>query len=230
MIKNIPNAITILNIVSGSFGIIFLLQGNLSYAIYMVLISALLDFLDGSAARLMNAYSDIGKTLDSLADMISFGLLPGMILYVSLSSEEVSSLIPEFLQYIGILVPVFAAIRLAIFDNDEKQKENFRGLPVPANALFIASMAYIFLFLPESFLHFEALSYTYLCIGSSIMQVVMIGFISFKFKELGIKENSLRYLVLVFSILSIAILHWEGLALSIAFYISLSIFSVRKKS
>ena len=84
MIKNIPNAITVLNIISGSFGIIFLLQGNVSNAIYMVLISALLDFLDGSAARLMNAYSDIGKTLDSLADMISFGLLPGMILYVSL--------------------------------------------------------------------------------------------------------------------------------------------------
>ena len=228
MIKNIPNAITVLNIISGSFGIIFLLQGNVSNAIYMILISALLDFLDGSAARLMKAYSDIGKTLDSLADMISFGLLPGMIIYVSLSSEEVSSRIPEFLQYIGILVPVFAAIRLAIFDNDEKQKENFRGLPVPANALFIASMSYIFLFLPESFLHFDALSYTYLCIGASIMQVVMIGFISFKFKELGLKENLLRYLILVFSILSIAIFHWEGLALSIAFYISLSIFSGHK--
>ena len=228
MLKNIPNAITILNLISGSLGIIFLLQGNISYAIYMILFSALFDFLDGSAARMLNAYSDIGKTLDSLADIVSFGLLPGMLLYVSLSETEINSLIPGFLPYNGILVPIFAAIRLAIFDNDESQKENFRGLPVPANALFIASMAYIFLFLPESFLHFDALSYTYLCVGSSILQVIMIGFISFKFKVLRVKENSMRYLILVFAILSVAILRWEGLALSIIFYIALSIFTGRR--
>ena len=229
MLKNIPNAITLLNLISGSLGIVFLIQGNISYSIYMILISTLFDFLDGSTARLLNAYSNIGKTLDSLADMVSFGLLPGMLLYVSLSNSEANSLIPGFLPYNGIVVPVFAAIRLAIFDNDDKQKENFRGLPVPANALFIASMAYIYLFIPESFLHFDALSYTYLCVGSSIMQVILIGFISLKFKEFGIKANLERYAILVFAIAAITIFHWEGLALTIGFYIALSIFTAKKE-
>lgn len=228
MKKNLPNAITIMNLVSGSLGIIFLLQGKISYSIFMILISAIFDFLDGSAARLLKAYSDVGKTLDSLADVVSFGVLPGLILYSSLTSGNMQSVIPGFLPYNGILVPVFAAIRLAIFDNDTKQKENFRGLPVPANALFIGAMAYIYVYIPNSFLHFDTMSYVYLCVGSSILQVIMIDFISLKFKGIGVKDNLFRYIVLIVGILLISVFRWEGIVLSIAFYIALSVFPVKK--
>ncbi|MCK4921879.1 MAG: CDP-alcohol phosphatidyltransferase family protein [Bacteroidales bacterium] len=228
MKKNLPNTITILNLISGSLGIIFLLQGNISYAIFMILISAIFDFLDGSAARLLNAYSDVGKTLDSLADVVSFGVLPGLILYSSLTSNDIQSMIPGFLPYNGILVPVFAAIRLAIFDNDTKQKENFRGLPVPANALFIGAMVYIYVYIPDSFLHFDTLSFVYLCVGSSILQVIMIGFISLKFKGVGLKANLYRYIVLIVAIFLISAFKWEGIVLSIAFYIAISILTAKK--
>jgi len=226
MKKNIPNTITILNLASGSLGIIFLLQGNISYAIIMILFSALFDFFDGTAARVLNAYSDIGKTLDSLADVVSFGVLPGLILYSSLLSIEPQS---GYLQYLGILVPVFAAIRLAIFDNDSSQKENFRGLPVPANALFIGAMAYIYINIPDSFLHFETTSFIYLCIATSILQVIMIGFISLKFKGIDFKLNRNRYLILIVSILLISIFKWEGIVLSIGFYIASSIILAKKE-
>lgn len=229
MKKNIPNAITILNLVSGTMGIIFLLQGNISYAIYMILISSIFDFLDGTAARLLKAYSDIGKTLDSLADIVSFGVLPGLILYYSLSSGEQQTNLSPFLPYLGVLVPAFAAIRLAIFDNDTKQKENFRGLPVPANALFIGAMAFIYVNIPDSFLHFDTQSFVYLCIGTSILQVIMIPFISLKLKGLGIKLNLHKYIILIVSLLLTLIFKWEGIVLSLAFYIAFSIITGRKE-
>ncbi|MCF8380917.1 MAG: CDP-alcohol phosphatidyltransferase family protein [Bacteroidales bacterium] len=229
MKKNLPNAITILNLASGIMGILFLLQGNISYAIYMILFSSLFDFLDGTAARLLKAYSDIGKTLDSLADVVSFGVLPGLILYSSLSTAGAESGYSAYLPYAGVLVPVFAAIRLAIFDNDTRQKENFRGLPVPANALFIGAMAYIYVNIPDSFLHFDTRSFVYLCIGTSILQVIMIPFISLKFKGMNIKTNLYKYLILIISILFIAIFKWEGIALSLGFYIAFSIIAAKKE-
>jgi len=229
MKKNIPNAITILNLTSGTMGIIFLLQGNVSYAVYMILISSLFDFLDGSAARLLKAYSDIGKTLDSLADIVSFGVLPGLIIYYSLSSGENQTDVSPFLPYIGVLVPALAAIRLAIFDNDSRQKENFRGLPVPANALFVGAMAYIYVNIPDSFLHFDTRSFVYLCIGTSILQVIMIPFISLKLKGLGIKLNLYKYIILVVSIILVALFKWEGIVLSLGFYIAFSIVTGRKE-
>src|SRR5687767_11262435 len=160
--KSIPNFITCLNLLCGCIGIVFAFEGNLIWSAYMVGIAAVLDFLDGFAARMLKVYSDMGKQLDSLADMVTFGMLPGVVMYhliyFSLENGSVSldlsdSRLPgqhltvnpytAYLPYFAFLIPVFSAIRLARFNLDSRQSDSFIGLPTPANAIFIVSLWFI---------------------------------------------------------------------------------------
>ena len=111
IIKNIPNTLTLFNLLTGCIGIVFLLNGNIMSAIYMIWLSAIFDFFDGYTARILNAYSNVGKQLDSLADMVSFGFLPALMLYTMVLNNSEILLLP----YISLLVSVFLAIRLARF-------------------------------------------------------------------------------------------------------------------
>lgn len=146
--NSIPNFITLLNLLSGCFGIIILMEGNPQLAPYFVFLAAFLDFGDGLAARLLNAKTEIGKQLDSLADLISFGLLPAFIVYqmivVSLQDFFTEVLLRDgmniFLESLAFLIVVFSALRLAKFNVDDSQEESFKGLPTPANAILIASL------------------------------------------------------------------------------------------
>lgn len=168
--KHIPNSITCGNLLCGCFGILFTASYRLDYAFYMIALAAVLDFFDGFVARLLKVSSAIGKDLDSLADMVTFGVLPGFVMYkiialVVLNSQtdlaiNVFSLFnPSEIQsatlnkmeigkaiyypFLAFIIPVFSAIRLAKFNNDKRQTNSFIGLPTPANALLIGSLGFL---------------------------------------------------------------------------------------
>ena len=138
LLKHIPNTITSMNLFCGALGVIFTFQGALDIAFYLMLAAAVCDFFDGFSARLLKAYSPVGKELDSLADCISFGLLPAMMMHRRLVEGGVTS----FVAYIPLVIAVFAALRLAKFNVDDRQSENFLGLATPACAMWCGSLIY----------------------------------------------------------------------------------------
>lgn len=138
LVKHIPNTITLLNLVSGVFGIISAARGDMGCAFAFMLAAAVFDVLDGASARGLKAYSAIGKELDSLADLVSFGVLPSLMLFFKMQEIFAGS---AFLTYIPLFIVPCAALRLAKFNIDESQAHGFKGLPVPAAAMFIGSAA-----------------------------------------------------------------------------------------
>ena len=138
IIKHIPNTITSMNLLCGALGVIFALRGSLDIAFYLMLAAAACDFLDGFAARMLNAYSAMGKELDSLADLISFGVLPSMMLHRRLVEGGMTG----FWAYVPLVICVFSALRLARFNVDDRQSENFLGLATPACAMWCGSLIY----------------------------------------------------------------------------------------
>src|ERR1700744_4419476 len=141
--KHVPNAITCPNLFSGCVGIVFAFQHNLIVAAYAVFLAAIFDFFDGFASRVLQSFSVIGKDLDSLADLVSFGFLPAAILFELLLQAPQIDHISPYLNFIAFLIPVFSALRLAKFNTDSRQAEIFIGLPTPANAILIASLPFV---------------------------------------------------------------------------------------
>ena len=135
--KHIPNTITSMNLLSGILGVIFTLEGRLEVALPLMILAAVFDFCDGLAARLLQAYSPIGKELDSLADVVSFGVLPALMLFQVQPADA-----PCILRYIPLFVAVMSAVRLAKFNVDERQSLDFIGLPTPSCAMVCGSLAY----------------------------------------------------------------------------------------
>ena len=135
--KHIPNTITSMNLLSGIMGVIFTLEGHLEWALPLMILAAVFYFCDGLAARLLNAYSPIGKELDSLADLVSFGVLPALMLY-KVQPEGA----PVVLRYLPLFVGIMSALRLAKFNVDERQTLDFIGLPTPSCAMVCGSLAY----------------------------------------------------------------------------------------
>lgn len=225
--KHIPNTITCLNLLCGCLACMFAFKGyeNAQYvylAAMLMCASALFDFMDGLAARLLKAYSPMGKELDSLADLISFGFAPGVV------AMQVAFMIilPSHtewwwicLPYIAFLIPVFAGLRLAKFNIDTRQTTSFIGLPVPANALF-----WIGYFTMTA--TYEWMECIYLWIAMVLMfsylMVSEIPMFSLKFANLGLKDNYIRYILIITTILFVVFLGFGGLAPSILTYILLS--------
>ena len=135
--KHIPNAITSMNLLSGILGVIFALEGRLEWALPLMVLAAVFDFFDGLAARLLDAHSPIGADLDSLADVVSFGVLPAVMLYKVMPADA-----PAVLRYIPLFVAVMSAVRLAKFNVDDRQTLDFIGLPTPSCAMVCGSLAY----------------------------------------------------------------------------------------
>lgn len=215
MKKHIPNFITSLNLLSGCIAIYFAFQGNYPVVLILILIAAVFDFLDGFAARLLKAYSPMGKELDSLADVISFGLAPGVVAFSLLSQGES----PFWVACAGFIIPVFSALRLAKFNIDERQTSSFIGLPTPANALFWVGMGYSF----SSYLIENNWIVLVLAVLFSGMLVSEIPMFSLKFKSLKWKPNQLQYLFLLVSIILLAAFQLDAFAPIIAWYIVLSV-------
>ena len=202
IVKHIPNTITSMNLLCGALGVIFAFNGSLDIAFYLMLAGAVCDFCDGLSARLLKAYSPMGKELDSLADLITFGLLPSIMMYRRLIEGGVTG----FWAYVPLIIVVFSALRLAKFNIDERQGENFLGLPTPACAMWCGSLIYAADHGVMSMAHM--LHDTNLIIVSSVVLSLLlvseIPMFSFKFKK-GSEYNRIRkYFVAIIALFAVA--------------------------
>ena len=227
---------TSLNLVSGSLATIFAIDGHLVWAAIFICAAAVFDFLDGFAARLLKAYSELGKQLDSLADVVSFGVAPGAILFTLLEfslfgkNDPIYEIAAKWYEWLilfsSFLIPVFGAIRLARFNTSIVNDNFFRGLPIPANGIFWASLGLML----ESPTYYNLLQYIYstknlviLAIFMSGMMVITLPMFSLKPHSFRLKENWYRYLFLGGSLILLLLFNFYGLAFVIFFYIILNL-------
>lgn len=214
IINSIPNTITLLNLLSGCMAVVSALNGDFSGAFWYVIASAIFDFLDGFAARLLKAHSVIGKELDSLADMVSFGVAPSAVLY------------GLGLGWFGFVVAAFSALRLARFNVDDRQTTEFIGLPTPANALFFVSVGYIIeanavaplaIFFSTNWLLY-ALTAIF-----SLLLVCNLRMFSLKMKNYSLKNNLTIYTYLLLSLVALVVFQISALPFIIVTYILISL-------
>lgn len=232
MKKQIPNFLTTLNLLCGVFSMMAVFENRLDWTAYFICMAAFFDFLDGTMARLLNVKSEYGKQLDSLADMISFGLVPGVILFFLFkeSKPELTVYINQIniIPYLAFMIPVFSALRLAKFNVDPRQQNIFLGLPTPANTLLIASFSLIHLniFCDYSFLT-VASNNTYfllaLTFASCFLLIAEYPLHSLKLKSLRWRENKPQFILIITSIVLIAIFKVVAIPIMLVIYILLSI-------
>lgn len=233
--KHIPNAITCCNLLCGCLAIVQTFEGNLVWAAYLVGLAAIFDFFDGFAARLLKVSSPFGKDLDSLADMVTFGVVPGFLMFQLLKTSieifnQNHNAVSNNIAFVAFIIPILSAIRLAKFNNDTRQSESFIGLPTPANAILIAAFPLIL-----EYGNFEViLNPIFLCIvsiGLSLLLIAEIPLFALKFKHFGWKDNEIRYTFLGLSLLLLVALQFVGIPLIIILYIVMSIINnmIKKK-
>lgn len=216
MKRHIPNCITLLNQMSGIVACIAAYNCRFDVALLFMLVGALFDFFDGAAARLLHVSSAMGKELDSLADMISFGLLPGMVAFRLLTPlEEVW----EYLPYVGFVITLFSALRLGKFNIDTRQSDSFIGLATPANAILWTGMAYGY----PDLLAAVPVWVIVVAVGvSSWLLVSEIPMFSLKFHNFKWSDNKTRYIFLIGAVALAAIFLLRSLPLIIVWYMLLS--------
>lgn len=222
---SIPNIITCLNVVCGCIAIVFAFKGELHIASYFIFGGAIFDFFDGFFARLLKSYSAIGKELDSLADVITFGVAPSAIVYIIL--RDLSECPCFNVGYFAFIITVFSALRLAKFNVDTRQSDSFIGLPTPANAIFFASIALLLKYFPENtIVQFIQNVYVilFLVIVFSFLLISEIPIFSLKFKSFTIKNNKIRYIFIAISLILLILLQLIAIPIIILVYILISLF------
>ncbi|MBX2967462.1 MAG: CDP-diacylglycerol--serine O-phosphatidyltransferase [Cyclobacteriaceae bacterium] len=214
--RHLPNLLTCCNLLCGSIGIVFVLEDRNIEAAWFVWIACVFDFFDGFAARALKINSPVGKELDSLADVISFGLLPAVVLYKMWPATS-----GEYLPFLSFSVAAFSALRLAVFNVDETQRESFRGLPTPANALLISALPL------QGVMIMEWLTTPWVLITiialSSFLLVSPIELFALKFKNFTWQANKIRFTFLILSVLVLAFGQAPAIPLVIILYIGLSL-------
>ncbi|MBR0042637.1 MAG: CDP-diacylglycerol--serine O-phosphatidyltransferase [Bacteroides sp.] len=226
--RHIPNALTCMNLFSGCIACVMAFHANFEMAMLFIVIGAVFDFFDGLAARLLHAYSNIGKDLDSLADDVSFGVAPALIvfsLFKEIDYPNYLSFLANWLPYAAFLIAVFSALRLAKFNNDTRQTTSFIGLPVPANALFWASL--VAGCKPIASYH-PLLTLALVCLFSWLL-VSEIPMFSLKFKNLSWKDNKIAFIFVIISAILLITLKIAAFAAVIVWYILLSILTQKKQ-
>lgn len=249
--KHIPNTITCGNLVCGCLAIVQIFNGNLVLAAYLVGLAAVLDFFDGFAARLLKVSSPIGKDLDSLADMVTFGVVPGFVMYKLIHMGALQTYVQEHpgsdngmsffetlsfstpLSYFALLIPVFSALRLAKFNNDTRQSDSFIGVPTPANAILICSLPLLLNIksgFAETTLYAGLVPYllntkllVVLSIVMSVLLVAELPLIALKFKNFGWKGNEIRFVFLSLAVVLLAVFQLAGIPLVIITYLIVSV-------
>ncbi|MFN9596506.1 MAG: CDP-diacylglycerol--serine O-phosphatidyltransferase [Bacteroidota bacterium] len=230
MFSQIPNTLTCLNLLCGCFSIVFIFKGEIEVSALLTLGSLVFDFLDGFAARAMKASSTIGKELDSLADVVSFGLVPGLIgCHLCLASPPFS-LAPDTFSpfaYFPLIITIASAIRLARFNVDTRQTDSFIGVPTPAITILMMGLALV--------VEHDSLNLTptilnpfFICGLSMVIAWLLnseLPLLALKFKSYSYRENSSQYLLIISSILSIAFFGYVGIPLTIVLYIVSSVIS-----
>jgi len=234
--KNIPNALTCCNLIAGCCACWLAFNGNCYGALAAVLTAGLFDFADGLAARWLNACSSIGKDLDSLSDIVSFGLAPAIMIYrfidgLQQSVEWSYPLAGQLFALSALVVPVCSALRLAKFNNDERQAVSFIGLPVPAHAFLWTSLVCWLTMSGYALPAVPTLAAVAVCVvATSLLMVSEVPMFSLKIKSLVWKGNEKRYILLCLSVVFILFFRVLGIALTIVSYILLAIINKKNKS
>lgn len=219
MTRHIPNFLTCCNLLCGCIGIVFCLENKPIPAAYFVWAAGAFDFFDGFVARALKVSSPIGKELDSLADVVSFGVLPSLVMYKMIGAVTTN----EWLPYFAFLIAICSALRLAIFNLDETQHDSFKGLNTPANTVFITSL----IFLPAPLIHWvnQEIVLILITLVFSLLMVSRIDIIAFKFKDFSWEHNKARFTFLFVAVLLIVIMGKAALPFVILFYILFSLVS-----
>ena len=242
--RHLPNIVTLLNVFCGSVAAIFAANSNFVMAAIFVFLGIFFDFFDGLIARKLNVQSELGIQLDSLADMITSGLVPGIIMFKLLSLVENSSdafineewnsyfnwsgVNASMLPFLALLIPMASAYRLAKFNLDEDQQDHFIGLPTPANTLLIMSLPLIIEFQNNDIMNSIILNKWFLIILTLVSSYLLnskIDLFALKFKDWTFKNNSIRYIFLLLSILALIILKFAAIPLIVVIYVVMSLLS-----
>lgn len=234
--QHIPNLFTLLSLAGGSVAIVTVFSNQVFMLAPWILFGcAVLDFMDGYMARLLHAYSDMGKELDSLADIVSFGVAPGIMMfrmlennfgYLMPGTDFGVSIFPLLYGLFAVLIPVFSALRLARFNIDTTQATSFRGLPTPASAIIIVFTYFLYYTSNnpaiQSVITFPVVL-PILCLLLAILMVNPVRLLSLKFKNFSIKDNAARYIIIIMGIILILLFGVAGGLLTMASYILISL-------
>ena len=239
--RHIPNIITLFNLFAGTIAVLYAVEGNLIMAAVFVAIGIFFDFFDGLAARLLNVKSELGLQLDSLADMVTSGVVPGIVMFQLLAralpggertardwSDATDLLSWDFpvLALIGLFITLASCYRLAKFNLDERQEDSFIGLPTPANALLILSLPLILIFQPQPWV-LDLILNPWFLIGLTLFSCYMLNaeipLFALKFKTWGFAENKLRYFFILLCLVLIVLFHFVAIPLIILSYLVLSL-------
>lgn len=244
--KHIPNAITCGNLFCGCLAIVAAFKGNLVMTAYLVGIAAVLDFFDGFVARLLKVGGELGKQLDSLADMVTFGVVPGVVMYhlIGMGTNQMSVqrylpsegfpetsifyVILPYVRYIGFVITIFSALRLAKFNIDTRQTTSFIGVPTPANSILICSLPLIMGNNLEDIVSYSnILLNPYYLIGLTLLMsyllIAELPLFAMKFKNFDWADNKIRYSFLIISVILLILFQFIAIPFIIFLYIILSI-------
>lgn len=224
--KHIPNSITLLNLFCGCIAVVYISESNFLMAFYFVCLGIFLDFFDGFFARLFKVSSPLGLQLDSLADMVTSGVVPGYVMFslLQLASNPISP--NSMLPYLGFIITMGSCYRLANFNIDTRQTDSFIGLPTPANALFILSLPLVLNY-SDSLIVLEILSNQWILLGITLFSAFILNaeipLFSLKIKDFTFKKNALQLVFLLLSVLLLVFLQYLGIPLVIILYVLLSV-------
>ena len=224
--KHIPNIITLLNLLCGCIALVFAVKENFEMAFYFVCLGIFFDFFDGFFARLFKVSSPLGLQLDSLADMVTSGVVPGYIMFQMLSNSL--STVPSlaFLPYFGFIITLGSCYRLANFNIDTRQTDSFIGLPTPANALFILSLPLIIKH-SDSLIALELLTNHFVLLLITLISAYILNaeipLFALKIKKFNFKDNALQIVFVLISMVLLVLFQFSGVALVIVFYVMLSV-------
>ncbi|MBN2666402.1 MAG: CDP-diacylglycerol--serine O-phosphatidyltransferase [Bacteroidales bacterium] len=229
--KHIPNFITCLNLAAGFTAVIFASRGFFTTASWLIVAAMVFDFLDGFSARLLNAYSETGKELDSLADVVSFGVAPALIIHKMIEAgvsetQGVSPFMTDILPFVPVLMPMLAGLRLAIFNVDTTQATVFKGLPTPANAIAVISVVLAAAYSQSPFIRSFTGSPGALAVYTIILSVLMvtrIPLLSNKFKGFRFRGNEWRFIMAAVTVAMLLIFGIASAPLIIPVYILISV-------
>ena len=226
--KHIPNLITLINLFCGCIAVVFVSESNYEMAFYMVCLGIFFDFFDGFFARLFKVSSPLGLQLDSLADMVTSGVVPGYVMYTLFvkSANPHDVIGSAFIPFLGFIVTLGSCYRLANFNIDTRQTDSFIGLPTPANALFILSLPLVIEF-SDSLMVFEILTNHWVLLGIALCSAYVLNaeipLFALKIKKFNLKDNALQIVFLLTSLVMLIFLHYIAIPLIIIFYVLLSV-------
>jgi CDP-diacylglycerol--serine O-phosphatidyltransferase len=224
--KHIPNLITLLNLFSGCIALVYASEENFEMAFFFVCLGIFFDFFDGFFARLLNVSSPLGLQLDSLADMVTSGVVPGFVMFKMLTNSVNSDPSLIYLPYLGFIITLGSCYRLANFNIDTRQTDSFIGLPTPANAIFILSLPLI-LKNTDSLILLELLTNCWVLLIVTLVSAFILNaeipLFALKIKKFNFKDNALQIVFLLISLLLLIVFKFSGVALIIVFYVMLSV-------